>query len=85
MDEFLVSIPVLTDDKVTNKVTSPFSENQQKILQIFGENAKISIAQISEVIGISSSKVKENIAKLKEAGYIERAGTTRNGVWIVKK
>ncbi|HEX2958318.1 MAG TPA: RNA-binding domain-containing protein [Chitinispirillaceae bacterium] len=85
MDEFSVSIPVSTDDKVTNRVTSQLSENQQKILQILEENTKISIAQIAEVIGISSRNVKENIAKLKEVGYVERMGTTRDGVWIVKK
>jgi predicted HTH transcriptional regulator len=89
MGAFTVSIPVSTDDRITNRVTNrvkkPLSENQQKILQILKENSKMSITQIAEVIGISSRKLKENMAKLKESGYIERTGTTRNGLWIVKK
>jgi predicted HTH transcriptional regulator len=34
-------------------------------------------------IKISQRKIKENIAKLKEKGIIERLGSTKNGHWEV--
>jgi ATP-dependent DNA helicase RecG len=35
-------------------------------------------------VKISQRKIKENIAKLKEIGLIERIGSAKGGFWLVK-
>jgi len=35
--------------------------------------------------GISTRKIKENIAKLKSKGLIERVGADKNGYWVIVK
>lgn len=66
-------------DKVTDKVT----DNQALILQFISENSKISTQILSEKLKISQRKIKENIAKLKEIGLIERIGSAKGGYWKI--
>ena len=47
--------------------------------------SKITIAELSEIIGITEKAVKKNIAKLKKEGKIERVGPDKGGYWKVKK
>jgi ATP-dependent DNA helicase RecG len=47
------------------------------------ENPKISAKKLSELVGISSRKIEENIKKLKEEKIIERVGANKGGSWKV--
>ena len=49
------------------------------------ENKYISKKEISEKIGISTTAVDKNIAKLKEKGIIKRIGPAKGGHWEVKE
>ena len=69
------------DVKVTAKVTA----NQQSILDEFSKNQFSTAEELSIKIGISTRKVKENIAKLKAMGIIERVGADKGGFWRVIK
>jgi ATP-dependent DNA helicase RecG len=78
----LISADVV--DKVTNKVTDKVTDNQNLILQFIGENVAVSSQELADRIGISQRKIKENIAKLKTLGRIERIGNTKSGFWKIK-
>jgi predicted HTH transcriptional regulator len=40
---------------------------------------------LAEEVGISSRKIEENIARLKESGTLRRIGPTKGGSWEVLK
>jgi len=40
---------------------------------------------LAEEVGISSRKIEENIARLKEFGILRRIGPTKGGSWEVLK
>ncbi|SFV61819.1 Huntington interacting protein HYPE [hydrothermal vent metagenome] len=67
--------------KVGEKVGINLTENQKKIIGYMMENPKISAKKLSELVGISSRKIEENIKKLKEEKIIERVGANRGGYW----
>ncbi len=66
-------------DKVTDKVT----DNQKKIINALLSDNRISTSQLSDNIGISQRKIKENISKLKELCILERIGPAKGGYWKV--
>ena len=68
-------------DKVTDNVTDKVTDNQQKMIDLIKENPFISTKQIAEKINISQRKVKENMAKLKQNGFVKRVGSTKSGQW----
>lgn len=70
-------------DKVTNKVTNKVTDNQALIIRFIDENPGISTNQLSDKIGISQRKIKENISKLKSAGLIKRIGPAKGGHWQI--
>ncbi len=67
--------------KVGEKVGINLTENQKEIIGYMMENPKISAKRLSELVGISSRKIEENIRKLKEEKIIERVGANRGGYW----
>ena len=71
--------------KVGEKVGINLTENQKEIIGYMMENPKISAKKLSELVGISSRKIEENIRKLKEEKIIERVGSNRGGYWKLKK
>ena len=69
-----------------NNYTNQLSRIQMKILEIIQENPTISVKQISEIIDeIKYDAVRWNIAELKKKQILEREGTTRKGIWTIKK
>jgi len=69
--------------KVGEKVGINLTENQKEIISHIIKNPKISAKKLSELIGISSRKVEENIKKLKDKQIIERVGANRGGYWRI--
>jgi ATP-dependent DNA helicase RecG len=70
-------------NKDTNKDTNrdTLSETQNELLKLMMENPQITAKQISDELDINERNVKKNIKALKDAGLIERVGTTRTGHW----
>jgi ATP-dependent DNA helicase RecG len=64
---------------VTDKVT----DNQQKIISAIRQNKNITTSELSEKIGISQRKIKENISKLKEYDCLRRIGPAKGGHWEI--
>ena len=86
-DSFWVTIKSnITDkvtDKVTGKVTDKVTDNQQTIMLAIKANNKVTTSELSKIVGISQRKIKENISKLKEYGFIERIGPAKGGYWKI--
>lgn len=70
-------------EKVGEKVGDKFTENQSKIIEQISIDSKISAKQLSEIVGISSRKIEENIKKLKEFGVLKRVGGAKGGHWEI--
>lgn len=67
----------------TDKVPERVTVNQKKILDMLARNGYTTIAELSSRIGISERKIKTNISKLKEKGYLHRIGPDKGGYWKV--
>jgi ATP-dependent DNA helicase RecG len=52
-------------------------------LKNISKNPNITSKELSVIVGISDRKVKENIKKLKDAGFLLRIGPARGGYWKV--
>jgi ATP-dependent DNA helicase RecG len=66
---------------LAEKGTERITKNQKLILENVNNNQYITIDEL--VVGISASKIKENIAKLKAKGLLERIGPDKGGHWKV--
>jgi biotin operon repressor len=47
------------------------------------ENSRISIPQIAEKLGYSTTAIEKNIDYLKEKNYLRRCGNPKTGYWEV--
>ncbi|MCL2711985.1 MAG: putative DNA binding domain-containing protein [Methanomassiliicoccaceae archaeon] len=62
--------------------TSVISE-ENRIINIMATDGNVSIEKISQMTGITKSRVEMNIKKLREAGRVKRIGEKRGGRWMV--
>lgn len=56
---------------------------QDKLLVLLKENHKISAKSAADKLGMSERQVQRLLKNMKEAGLIERSGSSRNGFWNV--
>ena len=70
---------------VQNQKTSGLTKRQQEIINLMQNAPAITAIQLAENLGVSSRTVENEIKHLRETGYIERKGATKDGEWIVKK
>ena len=70
-------------DKVTERVTKRVTENQSLILKGMKKDNQITARILSEIVGISERKIKENIKLLKNKELLKRIGPARGGHWEV--
>jgi len=48
-------------------------------------NPNITKAELSRILGISTTAIDNNISFLKKNGYIERVGSNKTGYWKVNE
>ena len=90
-NSIVVTIPfekldVSVGDKVVDKVgdkTKKLNSTRQRIMEEIRNNPNITQPQLMSVIGIGKTAIQNNIAFLRENGYIERVGSNKNGYWRV--
>jgi ATP-dependent DNA helicase RecG len=83
---FLVTEFNNRNKKVVEKVVEHLTHNQNQIIKLIEQDISVSSREISEKIGISTRKVQENIAKLKNMGFVKRIGPAKGGfLEIIKK
>jgi len=66
-------------------IEKDLSVSQQKIIDEIEKNNNITQKELSEIIGINEKNIRNNIAKLKAKGLIERVGPDKGGYWKIKK
>ncbi|MDR0602835.1 MAG: putative DNA binding domain-containing protein [Bacteroidales bacterium] len=71
--------------KGVEKIIEEVTENQKTVLNIINKNPRITLNELSKIVGISLRKVKENISKLKTKGLLEHIGSNKGGYWKVIK
>jgi predicted HTH transcriptional regulator len=67
----------------TNQKTDKFTDKQLIILKLITQNDQITTSELAIKIYISQRKIKENMAKLKAAGLLERIGPAKGGYWKI--
>ena len=67
------------------KLGEKLGENRLGIIKMMQANQKISIAELSRLIGISTTAIERNIKYLKEKEIIKRVGGAKGGHWEVIK
>ncbi len=67
----------------TDAETPPLSKSEKIVLDAFRKNGLLTIAEVSELTGLSVSGVKKVITSLKTAGLLVRRGSNKNGLWLV--
>ena len=72
-------------ERVTVKVTERVTENQRIIISKMKKNAYITVKELSDIVGISERKIKENIKKLKQKKAVRRIGSAKSGHWQILK
>ena len=68
-----------TTQETTHKTT------QEKILDLIREYPNITQIEMAERLGITRDGISYNIKYLKDNGIIERAGSTKKGIWKIIK
>jgi predicted HTH transcriptional regulator len=70
----------MEDEESVGEVSEKTSE---KILSLMKDNENITIAELTEAIGVSSRSIERNIDRLKQEGKINRIGADKGGYWQI--
>jgi len=72
-------------ERLGEKLGEKLGENRLKIISLMRENSKISITEIADKVGISTTSIEKNIGYLKKQGIVRRIGPAKGGYWEVVK
>ncbi len=70
-------------ERLGEKLGVKLGVNEAKIVGLVKEDRFVTIAQISGILGISTTAVEKNIAKLREKGMLKREGADKGGSWVI--
>ena len=70
--------------RVTEKVTDKFTEREMSVIRLIKNNPGITTTAMSMELGRSRKTISAIIKSLKDRNVIEREGSDRNGIWIIK-
>lgn len=66
-------------------VMSSIDIRKETILNILVRDPRITQTDIAKELGLSRKQVQTAIKELRDAFLVERVGSNRNGIWIVRK
>ena len=69
----------------TVKATVKLTKNQTNILTKIAENPKVTLTELSELLGLHRTSIAENTSKLQKLGVLKRVGSDKTGYWEIKK
>ena len=68
---------------LADRLAEGLAESQKRILKLIKENPYISKKELSETIGISTTAIDKNIARLKKERLLKRIGPDKGGHWEI--
>ena len=77
-----VEMPVKTPGKTSGKTSG---KTPDRILRVLGENPRMTLAEVAEVIGKSVSAVERASSQLVKTEHLKYIGPQKGGHWVVKK
>lgn len=66
----------------TQKLTA--TQRYNKIIQLIQNNPQITADEIKDILSLSKSTIRRDIAKLREENKLEYVGSSKSGYWVVK-
>ena len=72
-------------ERLVERLVEKLAESQKKILDLAKINPYTSKKELSDKIGISTTAIDKNIAKLKQKGLLKRIGPDKGGYWKILK
>lgn len=78
-----VTIPFAFVPSMKQINTAELSPIETSVLMAIKDNPTANKTQLAKLCNLGTTRISEIVAKLKEIGKIERAGSKRNGYWIV--
>jgi len=63
------------------KLAERLAENQKKIVMLITGNPNVSKKAMAESLGISTTAIDKNLARLKQKGILRRVGPAKGGHW----
>ena len=72
-------------DALVKMVNENNSGYEQKILQLIADGDYTNANEVADRLGVSEKTVRRAISSLKEKRLIERDGSDKNGIWIIRK
>ena len=83
----VIKEPYMTSEKDAkrhNNVIKEITVTQDLMLLAMRKEPNITIAELADLVRISTRNVSRNIQKLQELGLLKRVGGRKNGKWIVQ-
>jgi ATP-dependent DNA helicase RecG len=71
------------NEMTTTKPGPTVGNNAEKILAFIAGNSSITIAELTEKVGVSESTIKRIIKQLREATELQRVGSAKTGEWVI--
>ena len=76
---------IISENRVTQKVTVKVTANQQKIINAIKNNPFVTQEELAQIVGIARKNIIANMKKLQENGLIKRVGADKNGHWQIEE
>ncbi len=70
-------------DGLVEKLVEGLVESQKKMVYLIDEKPTITIKELAETIGVSTTAIDKNITKLKDKRIIRRVGGDKGGSWEI--
>jgi ATP-dependent DNA helicase RecG len=70
-------------ERLAEKLVEGLAENQKKILMMIAGNPRVSKKAMAQSLGISTTAIDKNLAKLKQKDILHRVGPAKGGHWEV--
>ena len=71
-------------ENVTDIVTEKIGKREKEVLSIISNNPHITIDELAIIMNVTRRTVLRAIKSLKDSQIIERAGSDRQGYWVIK-